>query len=59
MWETVPDESESTLFDILLDGIEGLLFGDFHLCVSPSRNFDDHVEDAIVLVGEEWDVVEG
>ena len=59
MGETVPDESESTLFDILFDRIEQLLLADFHLRVGPSRNFHDHVEDAVVLISEERDVMEG
>lgn len=33
------------------------LLADLHLGVGPSRHFDDHVQDAIVLVGEERDVV--
>lgn len=59
MGETVPDESKSTLFDILFDRIKRFLFADFHLRIGPSRNFDDHVEDTVVLVGEERDVMEG
>jgi hypothetical protein len=57
--EAIPDVSQFTLFDILLDRIKRLLFGDLHLGVCPARDLDDHVEDAIVLVCEERDVVEG
>jgi len=46
-------------FDVLLDRIERFLPGNFHLCVSPAGYFDDHVEDAIVLVSKKRDVVEG
>lgn len=56
--EAVTNVTESTLLDILLDGIERLLLRDLHLCVGPAGNFDDHVEDAVVLVCEERDVVE-
>lgn len=57
--EAVADETQPALLDILFNGIEGFLLGNFHLCIRPTRNFDDHVEDAVVLVGEERDVVEG
>lgn len=50
--EAVADVTETTLLDILLDGVECLLFGDLHLGVGPSGNLDDHVEDTVVLVGE-------
>ena len=56
--ETVADVAQATLLNVLLDGIEGLLLGYLHLRVSPAGNLDDHVEDAIVLVGEERDIVE-
>lgn len=57
--EAVADKAQATFLDILLDRVEGLLLRYFQLCVSPSGHLDDHVEDAIVLVGEERDVVEG
>ena len=57
--EAVADETQATLLDVLFDGVEGLLLADFHLGVGPTRDLDDHVEDAIVLVGEKRDVVEG
>ncbi len=59
MREAVSDVTKTTLLDILLDGVERLLFGDLHLRVGPARDLNDHVEDTIVLVGEEGDVVEG
>lgn len=59
MREAVANETQATLLDVLLDGVEGLLFGDLHLCVRPSRYLNNHVEDAIVCVGKERDVVEG
>jgi hypothetical protein len=59
MGEAVADVAQATLLDILLDGVERLLFGDLHLRIGPARDLDDHVEDAIVLVGEERNVVEG
>lgn len=55
--ETVSNVAETTSLDVLLDRVESLLLGDLHLGVGPARDFDDHVEDAIVLVGEERDIV--
>ena len=57
MGETVANVAQSTLLDILLDGVEGLFFTDLHFSVGPAGNFDDHVEDPVVLVSEEGDVV--
>lgn len=56
--EAVTNEAQTTLLNILLDGIEGLLLGYLHLGVGPPRNLDNHVEDPIVLVREEGDVME-
>ena len=56
--EAVADVAEAALLDVLLDGVEGLLLGDLHLGVGPAGDLYDHVEDAIVLVGEEGDVME-
>ena len=55
--EAIADETQATFFDVLFNGVEGFLLGDFHLGVGPTGNLDDHVEDAIVLVGKEWNVV--
>lgn len=57
--EAVADVAETTLLDVLLDGVERLAGGDLHLRVGPAGDLDDHVEDARVLVGEEGDIVEG
>jgi hypothetical protein len=57
--ETVADKTQFASLDILLDGVERLLLGDLHLRVGPARNFNDHVEDPLVLIGEEGDVMEG
>jgi hypothetical protein len=57
--KAVADEAQTALFYVLFDGVEGLFFAYFHLGVGPAGHLDDHVEDAIVLVGEEGDVVEG
>ena len=57
--EAVADVAEAALLDVLLDGVKGLLFGDLHLGVGPAGDLDDHVQDAVVLVREERDVVEG
>jgi hypothetical protein len=56
--EAVAHEAQAALFDILLDGIEGLLLGNFHLGIRPAGNFDNHVENPIGLIGEERDIVE-
>ena len=57
--EAVPHKAETTTSDILLDRIERLLLGYLHLCVGPSRDFNDHVQYVLVLVGKKGDVVEG
>ena len=57
--EAVADVTQAALLNVLLDGVEGLLLGDLHFRVGPARDLDDHVQDAIVLVGEERNVVEG
>ena len=50
--EAVADVTQTALLHVLLDGVEGLLLGDLHLRVGPAGDLDDHVEDAIGLVGE-------
>ena len=55
--KAVANIEQSTLLDILLDGIEGLFFRDLHFGVGPTGNLNDHVEDAVVLVREEGNVV--
>jgi hypothetical protein len=59
MREAVAHIAQTALLNILFDGIERLLLGDLHLGVSPARNFDDHVQDSVVLVCEKGDVVKG
>lgn len=56
--ETVSDETQTTLLNVLLDGVESLLLRNFHLSVGPSRDFNNHVEDPVVLVREEGNVME-
>ena len=56
--EAVSDIAQATLLDVLLDGVERLLLGDFHLCIGPAGNLDDHVENAIVPICKERDVME-
>ena len=55
--EAVANVTQSTLLDILFDGVEGLFFRDLQFGVGPAGNFDNHVEDAVVLVSEEGDIV--
>ena len=50
--EAVPDKAQSAFFNVLFNGIEYFLFGNFHLSIGPAGNLDDHVEDALVLIGE-------
>ena len=57
--ETVPDIAQLASLDVLLDGVERLLFGDLHLGVGPAGDFYDHVEDALVLISKEGDIVPG
>ena len=56
--EAVPDESQLPLFDVLFDGIEWLFFRNLHFGVGPTRDFDDHVEDATIKIGKEGNVME-
>jgi hypothetical protein len=58
MWEAVANKTQATPFGILLDGVERLLFGYFHLSVGPTGDLHDHVQDIVVLISEEWDVME-
>jgi len=57
--ETVANETQTALFYVLLDGIEWLILRDLALGVGPTGDLDDHVEDAMALVGKERNVVEG
>jgi len=50
--EAIADKTKLALLDILLDGIEKLFLGNFHLAIGPSWDLHDHVEDSAVLVGE-------
>lgn len=59
MGEAVANETQTTLFDVLLDWVERLVLGDLELGVGPTGDLDNHVEDAIALVGKERNVVEG
>jgi hypothetical protein len=59
MWKAVADVAQAALFYVLLDWVEGFLLGDLHLCVRPTGNLDNHVENAITLVSEKRDVVPG
>ena len=57
--ETVADEAQLALLDVLLDGVEWLLLGGFHLGVGPAGDLNNHVEDTVVLVCEEGNVMKG
>ena len=56
--ETITNIAKLAPLDVLFDGVERLFLGDFHFGIGPSRNFDDHVEDAILLISVERNVVE-
>ncbi len=56
--EAIAHVTQATLLDVLFDGVERLLLGDFHLCIGPAGNLDYHVEDAIVPICKERDVME-
>jgi len=56
--EAVANETQTTLFDVLLDGVEWFLLRNLDLGVSPTGDLDNHVEDAIALVGKKGNVVE-
>jgi len=57
--EAVANEAQTTLLDVLLDGVECILLGYLELGIGPAGDLDNHVEDAIALVGKEGNVVEG
>lgn len=57
--EAVSNETQTTLLDVLFDGIEWFFLGDLEFGVGPAGDFDNHVEDTIALVGKERNVVEG
>lgn len=56
--ETVTDVAQLSTLDVLFDWVEGLLLGDFHLCVGPARNLNNHIQDSIILVSEKRNVME-
>jgi len=56
--EAITNVAKATFLDVLLDGVERLLFRNFHLSVRPARHLDDHVQDTIVVVREERDIME-
>jgi len=56
--EAVPDIAQLASLNVLLDRVERLFLGDLHLGVGPSRNFDDHVEDALTLISKKGDIME-
>jgi len=56
--ETVADETELALLDILLDRVELLVLGDLELGVTPAGDLDNHVVDVLGLVGVERNIVE-
>ena len=58
MGEAVAHVAQTPFLDVLLDWVERLLLGDLHFCVGPTGNFDDHIEDAVILVREKWDIME-
>jgi hypothetical protein len=57
--EAVTDKAELALLDILLDGVEWFFLGDLHLGVGPTRNLNNHVQDALALVNKQRNIMEG
>lgn len=55
--EAVAHKAQPVPLDVLLDGVHELVLRDLHLRVRPTWHLDDHVEDAVVLVGEERNIV--
>ena len=48
-----------TYLYILLDGVEGIITRDLEFGLLPTRDFHDHVGNALLLVDPEGDIVEG
>lgn len=59
IWKSVGDIAQSTMFDILLDGIECFTSGNFHFGIGPPRYFNHHVVNIIWIVSTQWNVVKG
>lgn len=57
MGKAISHKTKFTLFGVLLDWIKELFFANFKLCIGPSRNFDDHVQDRLTLISKERNVV--
>lgn len=58
VWEAVSHKSKFAFLYVLLDWVEKFFFRDLLLGVGPSRNFYNHVEDGLLLIGIQWDIVE-
>lgn len=52
MREAVANIAQLSLFSVLLDRVEGFLLGYLHLSICPSGHFNNHVQNASVVVGE-------
>jgi len=59
VWEAVTDETKLALLGVLEDWVELSLLGDLHLSIGPAWDLDDHVKDSVLLIGVQWDIMEG
>ena len=60
MRETISHESQFTLLNVLLDGIEILVFRNLLFGIGPTGDFNDHIEDLRTRSGrrcEKGDIV--
>ena len=57
--EEILDKTQLSLLDVLLDGVPGFLLADLKFGIGKTRDLTDHVEGLLILVGVEWDVMEG
>lgn len=56
--KAVADKTWVALSDFLFDWVHRLIFRNYHLCIRPTRDLNDHVENAPIVIGKrdtmEW-----
>jgi len=57
--EAVSDKAKLALLGVLENWVELILLGDLHLCIGPAWDLNDHVKNGLLLIGVQWDIMEG